>query len=62
LVPESRFASDFAGVSVLESRALLGFVSRGVEQAAEPVAPTDTPLVVGRRDGPRFEERRLLLE
>jgi hypothetical protein len=61
LVPESRFASDFAGVSVLESRAL-GFVSRGVEQAAEPVAPTDTPLVVGRRDGPRFEERRLLLE
>jgi hypothetical protein len=33
-----------------------------VKQAAEPVAPTDTPVVVGRRDGPHFEEWRLLLE
>jgi hypothetical protein len=33
-----------------------------VEQTAEPVAPTDTPLVVRRRDGRHLEERRLLVE
>jgi hypothetical protein len=33
-----------------------------VKQAAESVAPTDTRLVVIRRDGFRLGERRLLLE
>ena len=33
-----------------------------VEQPAEPVAPTDTPLVVSRCDGADFRERRLLVE
>src|SRR6266496_1199639 len=33
-----------------------------VKQTAESVAPTDTPLVVSRRDGPDPRERRLLVE
>src|SRR6266536_1807790 len=33
-----------------------------VKQTAESVAPPDTPLQVGRRDGARLEERRVLVE
>ena len=33
-----------------------------VKQTAESVAPTDTPLVVSRRDPPDLQERRLLVE
>jgi hypothetical protein len=33
-----------------------------VEQTAEPVVPTDTPLLVRRPDGPDLADRRLLVE
>src|SRR6266542_2294261 len=33
-----------------------------VQQTAESVAPAATPLQVGRRDGARLEERRVLVE
>ncbi len=59
IAPEVRQGAAQLAAAVLDSQpvSLCGeFVF--VEQPAEPVAPTDSPLVVGRRDGPDLRERR----
>src|SRR6266545_1306193 len=63
IAPEVRQGAAQLAAAVLDSQpvSLCGeFVF--VEQPAEPVTPTNSPLVVGRRDGPDLRERRVLVE